>query len=140
MEVFLILFLIIGGIFVFFIPMIMSKATDTTMKISGRKVFIYKEPSFKETEEGKHLSMIVDFLDVKGYGPYSNYGFSEIRRWMNSGALPDHKKTMEYTNENIKKMLKWLGIEENDNSKRTGNPNMSEFSIKRRMYERYNKK
>jgi hypothetical protein len=140
MNAFLLVLLLIGGVLVFFIPMIMSKATDTTMKISGRKVFIYKEPSFKETEEGKHLSMIIDILDVKGYGPYSNYGLSEIKRWMNSGVLPDHMKTMEYTNENIKKMLKWLGIEENENSKRTGNQNVSDFSITRRMYERYNKK
>lgn len=84
--------------------------------------------------------MIIDILDVKGYGPYGNYGLSEIKRWMNSGVLPDHMKTMEYTNENIKKMLKWLGIEENENSKRTGNQNVSDFSIKRRMYERYDKK
>ena len=140
MNAFLLVLLLIGGVLVFFIPMIMSKATDTTMKISGRKVFIYKEPSFKETEEGKLLSMIIDILDVKGYGPYSNYGLSEIKRWMNSGVLLDHMKTMEYTNENIKKMLKWLGIEENENSKRTGNQNVSDFSIKRRMYERYNKK
>lgn len=118
MNAFLLILLLIGGVLVLFIPMIMSKATDTTMKISGRKVFIYKEPSFKETEEGKQLSMIVEILKSEEYGPYSKYGLSEIRNWMKSGIIRDYMQTREYTDENIKSMLKWIGVEENEYTRR----------------------
>lgn len=51
MNAFLLVLLLIGGVLVFFIPMIMSKATDTTMKISGRKVLFTKSLASKKQKK-----------------------------------------------------------------------------------------
>lgn len=116
MNVFLVIVLVIGGIFVFFIPMIMGKATGTSMKISGRKVFIYKEPRFEETVEGRELLIYVLVLEKQGYGPYSHFGMMQIRNHLSK--LPKHQQTLNYTNDNIKIMLKMIGIEENAHTRR----------------------
>lgn len=106
----------IGGVIVFFIPMIMEKTTGQTMKISGRKVMIYREPRFEETVEGRELLILVLVLEKQGYGPYSYYGIMEIRNHLSK--LPKHQQTLSYTNDNIKIMLRMIGIEENAHTRR----------------------
>ena len=118
MNVFLIILLILGGILVFFIPAIKESLTDTQMKhVKGRTYAFVKEKEYVDTEEGMALQSIVSVLEKDGIGPYSNSGLFKIRLIMNK-TVPDLYKTMEYSDDNIKIMLKRIGIEENAHTKR----------------------
>ena len=118
MNTFLVVLLILGGILVFFVPVIMENLTGTRMKhVKGRTYAFVKEKKFIDTEEGMALQSIVAVLDKEGIGPYSDTGLFRIRLLMDK-AVPDYHKTIKYTDDNIRTMLKWIGIEENNHTKR----------------------
>ena len=118
MNAIIVILLILGGILVFFIPTIMESLTGTQMKhVGGRTYAFIKDKKFVNTEEGLSLQSIVSVLEKDGIGPYSDSGLFRIRLFMNQ-TVPDYHKTMDYTDENIKIMLKWIGIEENKHTKR----------------------
>ena len=51
-----------------------------------------------------------------GFGPYSRFGINKIKTDMSQ--LPEHMRTLRYTDENIKIMLNWIGLEENEHTRR----------------------
>ena len=117
MNTLAVILLLIGGIVVFFIPMIVGKMTGTHMEhVKGRVWAIVKDEKFQDTEEARELQSIVFSLDAMGYGPYSRFGMMEIRSHMSK--LPKHIQTLSYTDDNIKLMLKWIGVEENEHTRR----------------------
>ena len=117
MNAILVILLVIGGIIVFFIPVIVGKATGSHIEhVKGRTYAIFKDKEFIDTAEGKALQNIVIQLDVMGFGPYSRFGINKIKTDMSQ--LPEHMRTLRYTDENIKIMLNWIGLEENEHTRR----------------------
>jgi len=81
MNTFTVVLLLIGGVIVFFIPMIMEKTTGQTKKISGRKVFLYKEPNFIDTEEGRTVKMAVGLNQRTGRWWVSTLFFLKVNEY-----------------------------------------------------------